>query len=651
MQATPPHTPFFTRHSWGQTWITLCLLLGSLILSAAHAATGKRLALVIGNDSYQYTSVLQNARADARAMANKLQTMGFTVTLQENLNEKEMKRTLRQFKSSVGGGDEVVFFYSGHGVELENSNYLLPTDIKGENPDQVKDEAVPLQRILADLADQRARFSLAIIDACRNNPFKGSGRAIGGRGLAPVTAATGQMIIYSAGAGQEALDRLGNKDPERNGVFTRVLLKEMSQPGRQVGEVLRRVRQEVATMAKTVGHEQVPALYDQALGDFYFLGPVNITVQPPAANNTQSVAQADPDQELWSTVKNSTQPQDFEDYLQAFPQGRFAASARVRLRQLRTVATTEPAAQPALQPVPRVPTNLATTTAAATTTPSYPPGQTFRDCPDCPLMTVIPEGSFMMGSPASEADRQNSEGPQHRVFVSRFAMAKMELTRGLFAKFLKSTGYNMGNSCMAWTGSKWEYVNGNTWQYPGYVQQDSHPATCLNWNDAQAYVTWLSQQTGKTYRLPTEAEWEYAARAGTGTARFWGDSPHQACAYSNSGDEMGKRQVPGASNWLVANCDDGYAYTSPVGIYQANPFGLHDMLGNVLEWVQDCYVENYNNAPNNGAAVSSGSCGQRIVRGGAWNSAPGVVRAAQRVNVAADLRNYIYGIRVVRSVP
>jgi hypothetical protein len=234
-------------------------------------ANSRRLALVIGNDGYQSVSKLLNARADARAMAKQLEATGFTVTLQFDLTERAMKDALRTFRTSVEGGDEVIVFFAGHGVQLGAANYLLPVDIRGDSEEQVKDEAIPLQRVLDDLSERKARFSLAIVDACRDNPFKGSGRAIGGRGLAPAAAASGQMVIFSAGAGQQALDRLGDKDKDPNGLFTRIFLKEMAKPGVPIDRVVRTVRNEVVQMAKSVGHEQVPALYDQTLGDFFFV--------------------------------------------------------------------------------------------------------------------------------------------------------------------------------------------------------------------------------------------------------------------------------------------------------------------------------------------------------------------------------------------
>jgi hypothetical protein len=242
---------------------------------ATPAPTGpvvyaNRKALVIGNDNYAHVSKLNNAAADAEAMAKALEAVGYRVTKHVNLDERRFKQVLRDFRQNVQGGDEVLFFFAGHGVQLGNANYLLPVDIRGDGEDQVKDESILLQKVLDEFDEKKAKFTLAVIDACRDNPFKTKGRAIGGRGLAPTSAATGQMVMFSAGAGQQALDRLGDQDKERNGLFTRIFVKEMQKPGISVDRVLRNVRNEVVRLAKSVGHEQTPALYDQAIGEFYF---------------------------------------------------------------------------------------------------------------------------------------------------------------------------------------------------------------------------------------------------------------------------------------------------------------------------------------------------------------------------------------------
>jgi hypothetical protein len=236
----------------------------------ATTVMAKRRALVIGNNDYKNISKLENAVEDATAMAESLKKLGYQVDVHKNLGQRQFLRALRNFRANLKGGEEVLFFYAGHGIQLGNSNYLLPTDLGSDSAEQVRDESIELQRVLDDFAEQKTKFALAVIDACRDNPFKQSKRAIGGRGLAPTTAATGQMIMFSAGAGQQALDKLNKNDKSPNGLFTRVFLDEMNKPGVPVDQVLRSVRERVVSLAGSVGHEQVPALYDQAIGRFYF---------------------------------------------------------------------------------------------------------------------------------------------------------------------------------------------------------------------------------------------------------------------------------------------------------------------------------------------------------------------------------------------
>ncbi len=241
-------------------------------LPAAVPTSANRKALIIGNDTYKLVDRLRTAREDARAIAEGLRRVGYTVTLRLDVSEREMKSAIRNFVSQVEGGDEVAFFFAGHGVQLGNSNYLIPIDIGGENEAQIRDEAVALQRVLDDISDRKAKFTLAVIDACRDNPFKVAGRSIGSssRGLAPTSAATGQMVVFSAGAGQKALDNLGDNDNAKNGVFTRVFLKQMFRPA-PIDKIVKDTRTEVVRLAKTVGHEQVPAIYDQVVGEFFFV--------------------------------------------------------------------------------------------------------------------------------------------------------------------------------------------------------------------------------------------------------------------------------------------------------------------------------------------------------------------------------------------
>lgn len=237
---------------------------------ATLANNSRRKALVFGNDSYRDVPELRNARSDARAMSAALLDLGYAVCMHLDLGEREMKKAIRDFITNVSGGDEVLFFFVGHGVQIGAVNYLLPVDVRADDAASVRDEGIPLQRVLDDLNEAKARLTIAIIDACRDNPFKGSGRAIGGRGLAPTSTVAGQMVMFSAGAGQQALDSVGPNDKSPNGLFTRTFLKHLGRKGVTVDRIMRDVRAEVNSIAKTVGHDQVPALYDQVVGDFYF---------------------------------------------------------------------------------------------------------------------------------------------------------------------------------------------------------------------------------------------------------------------------------------------------------------------------------------------------------------------------------------------
>jgi formylglycine-generating enzyme len=276
-------------------------------------------------------------------------------------------------------------------------------------------------------------------------------------------------------------------------------------------------------------------------------------------------------------------------------------------------------------------------------------GTKFRDCPTCPEMVSMPAGTFNMGSPETEKDRGNDEGPVHPVRVAAFALSKTEITRGQFAEFVKQTKYYAGDKCWTLEEGKFADRNGN-WLKPGYPQNDKHPATCINWNDAQAYAQWLSQKTGKQYRLPTEAEWEYAARGKTSRSRYWGDNPNAACRYANVTDKTAKAKIPATIAWLSHDCIDHFAYTAPVGSFKANAFGLKDMLGNVWEWTEDVYHDNYNDAPSDGSAWQ-GEGTKHALRGGSWNSDPQNVRAAVRYSNKTLVRFSFFGFRLARKLP
>jgi uncharacterized caspase-like protein len=231
----------------------------------------KRVALVIGNDNYIAVSKLQKAGNDANAMARELKNAGFAVQLHQNLNYRATVRAVESFAQGIQGGDEVVVFYAGHGVQIKNGSYLLPTDIEVKSESEVEKTAYDLLTLTEKLAEAKPAFSLVIIDACRDNPLKSKGRSIGNaRGLSAIEAPKGQMIVYSASRGQQALDRLLEKDPNPNSVFTRELLARMKNPGMKIEDLMRDVQNSVEELAKSVKHEQRPAIYNESRGNFYF---------------------------------------------------------------------------------------------------------------------------------------------------------------------------------------------------------------------------------------------------------------------------------------------------------------------------------------------------------------------------------------------
>lgn len=292
------------------------------------------------------------------------------------------------------------------------------------------------------------------------------------------------------------------------------------------------------------------------------------------------------------------------------------------------------------------------------------PGTVFQDCGYCPEMIVIPAGQFVMGSPDSEEGRLKNEGPQHQVTISSpIAVSRYEVTRGEYRQFVKETGHVSGNNCVVWNGVKGgEPVQGKSWEDPNYEQTDDHPVACISWNDSSAYIDWLGTKTGKGYRFLTEAEWEYAARAGSDTRYFYGDNEEELCKYANVPDKSAKENG-GGDYWKYLSCDDGYgAQSSPVGSYIPNAFGLYDVHANVWEWVQDCYRNNFNGASTDGSAWTSGDCATRVVRGGSLSAPAPLSRSAVRFMgelelrgevdkpMGADFHNFNLGLRVARPL-
>jgi formylglycine-generating enzyme required for sulfatase activity len=273
------------------------------------------------------------------------------------------------------------------------------------------------------------------------------------------------------------------------------------------------------------------------------------------------------------------------------------------------------------------------------------PGDIFWDCLACPKLVVVPTGVFAMGARFSEGG--DDEMPIHRVRIRRsFAIGQFEVTRHEFKTFVARTGYRIDGPCHYLGVRGWKESYSATYRHPLFPQSDEHPVVCVNWHDAKAYVAWLSKITGKSYRLPSEAEWEYAARGGATTLYHFGTSRAELCAYGNGSDA----NFP--YKWRNNACVDGYRWgTARAGSYRPNAFGLYDTIGNAKEWVEDCWNDSYKGAPLDGAPWKTGNCRHRVHRGGSWLNEPRYLRSAARLRTYARYRFHSIGFRVVRVLP
>ena len=622
-----------------------------------------RVALVIGNSGYP-NAPLENPANDAADLAASLEKLGFNVLVRENVGERGLKEAVDVFAKHLKKGGIGLFFFAGHGVQLKDQNFLLPVDVGFESEADVSFKSVSAEYVLSRMAEAGNRINIVILDACRNNPLQQSRKTITkGLGVMNVgRAEKGTFIAYATSPGSTAADGKG-----RNGLYTKHLLRSLETQDSDIDKVFGRVR--TGVVQDTSG-EQVPWTSSSVVGNFYFnvkedqaalRNPVTTTTQMATheAVTAAPLAAYDPAQEqaLWEQIKDSRNVADYVAYLEKFSGARRAAYARWMVQKLggTVPATARPAGQAVAAPIqlslaaPSTPQAVPPMpNVAAGDVPS--PGTVIKDCADCPELLAVPAGEFVMGSSPKERMRELDEEPAHRVRVpAPFAVGKFEITRAQYAAFAKETNREAKPGCHSTRGGFFHKNPKATWQDPGYDQKSEEPVVCISWEDARAYTSWLSRKTGKQYRLLNEAEWEYAARAGTTSRRFWDDSDEKAaCKFASVADASYKAVSPGAP---LFRCSDGIAHTAPVGKFPPNAFGLHDMLGNVWEWVEDCWNEGYAGAPDVAVSRVTGSCNERVFRGGSWNSSPVTVRSAYRDRDSKDERHDNLGFRVARALP
>ena len=664
----------------------IIVLIAAAMLGVADAKAEKRVALVIGNATYANANVLRNPRNDATDMAAVLKTLGFDVIVGMDLDQPQFAATVDRFARQLDDADVALFFYAGHGLQINDKNYLVSVNARLSSEFLISSETIELDAIV-NLMESKVPVNLVFLDACRNNPLAENLRknlvamkrsASLGRGLARIDPTRRDTLVaFAAAPGQEAAD--GN---DRNSPFTSALLKYLPKPNLEVSVMLKFVAAEVG---ETTHNMQRPQQLSDMTRTFYFANAsadgsfkdAALQQQPSSTPSAgRNAAPNDEDRQVeiafWNSAQAANDCEAMRAYQQRFPKGVFitlAALAERRLCPSRHVTVLE-AAPGADNPLPPPPLPPSSNTAAAlqkqppppnllapapnppagnagatsvappsalapspppalsVTPPAPPPPQSnqqtafinptftlppsaqrtdqpFRDCPQCPEMVGVPAGAFDMGSTDDPM-----EGPVHRVTVKGFAIGRYPVKIGEWKQ------------CVAAKACRYDPAG-----------DDNLPVYNISWDDAQEYLSWLSRTSNAKYRLPTEAEWEYAARGRTATKYWWGNQP-----------ETGKAGCRG--------CGSGYAGEQPmkVGLFAANGFGLFDMTGSIDQWVSDCWNRNYTGAPRDGTSWDRPNCRQHVLRGGSWKNDVSYSRTSSRDSYDTDVRYPTHGLRVVRNI-
>jgi len=555
--------------------LVLIVLVVALFPTNSHA---QRVALVIGNANYT-TGRLTNPPNDVVVMEAALKKLNFKVQTVLNANQNQMKRAVRDFGTSAQGAEVAFMYYSGHGTQAQGENYLLPVGASIEKESDYEVEAVSANAVLRQIQGARPKAAILVLDACRDNPMAAITRS-GTKGLSRMDAPTGTMIAFATAPNTTASD---------NGDYAKVLAKELQKPGQELIDVFRNTTAEVRRLS---AGKQEPRISEMSISDRLYLAGQGTQLASVAVEPTGRPVQTDPEQEAWELAKRRDTAASYKAYLDVYPNGRFAGTATVALGGL----------QPTANSKPTVASNPASTTSLTT---NIQAGNSFKDCAECPEMVVIPAGNFMMGA------NRAFEKPVHSVSIKSFAMGKTQVTQG-----------------------QWQALMGSNPSHFSQCGLDC-PVEKVSWNDAQAYVQKLNQKSGKLYRLPSEAEWEYACRAGSRHEYCGSDNLDSVAWYGNNNGRPGGNS--GQTTHIVAG-------------KKANAFGLYDMTGNVWQWVEDYYHDTYSGAPTDGSAWTIEANQIRVLRGGSWDTLPDFMRSTYRIWNFPDIRYYYYGFRVARTL-
>lgn len=604
-------------------------------------ALAPRVALVIGNGAYDDHAELvrDNAPRDAQTMRDALQALGFEVIMRTDATRPQMQQAIAEFRERLRHGGVGLFYFAGHGMQIGRQTLLVPAGLDSDSPAALVKDSIDLNGVLRAMREPRERpLNLVILDSCLNNPFAADATI----DLSTLPANT--AVAYATSAGGFAADGV------RHGVYTSAWLRALrDDPAQALPTLFQRI---AAAVRDATRGEQTPWLASTLPQSFRLAETANVG----ATTRLSSEAQADRVVDLhsrgilpkdsseqyeitfWNSIKDSNYPADYEAYLKAYPNGRFATLAHSRIDRLHAAAASSAPAAAAAAPAPQAAKPAAPPSPPAAAAPAHTPsapsanaappaaapvvavtpkpvthppvaGES-RDCATCPVMIAVPTGSFSMGSNTDDP----SEKPVHRVTIAApFAIGKYPVT------------VEQWNVCVAANACQKLTPENNT--------NKAAPARDLSWDDAQQYVKWLAKTTGKPYRLPTEAEWEYADRGGTTTTYWWGE-------------QMRK----GSAN--CKDCGDPWHKEGPetVGSFVPNPLGLYDMNGGVWEWTADCWHNSYQGAPADGVAWDSPGCEMRVIRGGSWREGGTYMLSATRFKYSAGVRQSQDGLRVAKDL-
>jgi formylglycine-generating enzyme required for sulfatase activity len=568
----------------------------------------KQVALVIGNASYANFGQLKNPVNDADAMSRKLGQLNYDVLLVKNAGRRAMAQKVEEFIGRLGSGDVGLFYYAGHGVQVEGENYLVPVDFDGQSEIDVRVDAYAITKVQERMERSGAQLNILVLDACRNNPFRFAGRS-GTRGWAAMNAGQGTFIAFATAPGSTASDNLQGD----NGLFTKYLLAALSEPGMGLDELFLYVRGKVYEAS---GKKQLPWTQSSVLGQYRFAvggpgaaAPAPVVDRRPPPQPSVEPRPAPPQIEFFTANPISIQRG------QAITL-RWSVAGTVTTSLDQGIGPAPATGDRQVSPATSTTYTLTATGPGGTSTaaarvivsePAPPPPPVIETAPPPSAWSVsrgevrvnprdglkyvwIPPGRFTMGCSPGDSECDGDEKPAHPVRITRgFWIGQTEVTQAAYERVMRK--------------------NSSRFKAP------ERPVESVSWDEAKSYC----ESVG--LRLPTEAEWEYAARAGSTEARYGGIE--SVAWYSGNSSKQ----------------------TQFVGRKEANGFGLYDMLGNVWEWISDWHEEKYYSGSEM-QDPSGPSRGQyRVLRGGSWNNSPRYVRVSLRIRYEPSIRTLYVGVR------